>query len=65
MAAAAFLRLFLCPVLFPANTILATTFLDFLPGWARADRPWRPVVCMSAIRNLYTPGNPLHEAKHP
>ncbi|MDF2489644.1 MAG: hypothetical protein K0S77_2266, partial [Pseudomonas sp.] len=43
MATAAFLRQFPYPVLFPANSTLATISLVFLPGWARAERLRPPV----------------------
>lgn len=65
MATAAFLRHFPYPVLFPADSTLATTSLVFLPGWARADRLRPPVARVIANCNLCVPGNPLHEAKHP
>lgn len=65
MATAAFLRHFLYPILFPPDSILATTSLVFLPGRARADRLRRPVARLTATFNTCAPGNPLHEAKHP
>ena len=65
MATAAFLRHFPYPILSPADSILATTSLVFLPGWARADRLRYPRARLTATCKQCAPGDPLHEAKHP